>query len=130
MDTSPYANPPAPLLVDELRERLISSGITHGVNLRLVQTDEGALVHIMAVSIGNLGMLLVMLTDQAELGDLTSLSCRVTPGDAGGGTRPAGNTELNAGRYPGDKAVVFSFLKIRLPISDLTEAVRRLRERH
>ena len=84
METSPD-DPLVPLLVDELRELLISSGITHGVNLRLVQADDRVLIHIMAVSIGNLGMLLATLTDQAELGDLTSLSCRITPGDAGSG---------------------------------------------
>jgi len=127
METSPD-DPLVPLLIDELRELLISSGITHGVNLRLVHADDRVLIHIMAVSIGNLGMLLSTLTDQAELGDLTSLSCRITPGDAGGGPGQW-QYELNAGRYPGDKAIVFSS-KIRLPITDLTEVARRLRERH
>jgi hypothetical protein len=78
----------------------------------------------MAFSPGSVGVLLATLSDPAELADPNSLSCRITPGDDQ--SRPDWwQYEFISGRYPGDKAIMFS-AKIKLPVSDLPEMVRRL----
>jgi hypothetical protein len=95
------------------------------VNLRITREDRRALIHIMAVSTGSLGMLLAALSDPAELDDPDSLTRRITSGDQRSG--PAQwQYDLIAGRYPSDNAIVFS-AKITLPVGDLPEVVSRLR---
>jgi hypothetical protein len=79
----------------------------------------------MAFTLGNVGVLLAALSDPAELADPNSLSCRITPVTIRAG-RDRWQYELISGRYPGGTAIVFS-AKIKLPVSDLSEMVRRLR---
>lgn len=116
-----------PAMVAELRNLLIGGRLFEGINLHITQQDGWVQLHIMAVSIGSLGVLLATITDQAELGDLSSLSCRITPADR----RLAPDQwqyELIASRYPTDKSIVFA-AKIRFPVSDLAEVIHRLRQR-
>jgi hypothetical protein len=116
-----------PLLIEELRKLLIAGGLVQGVNLHVAWQDDQVLLHVMAVSIGSLGGLLAILSDQAELDDPASLSRRITPGE--GRSRPdRWQYELIASRYPIDQTIVFS-AKIHLPVSDLPEVVHRLRQR-
>ncbi len=79
----------------------------------------------MAVPAGSLGVLLATLSDSAELDDLNSLSCRITPADRRVGP-DLWQYELIACRYPADKSIVFA-AKIRLPAADLPEVISRLR---
>lgn len=111
-------------LIGELRGRLIGAGLTDGVNLVLRADEEVVQVHLMAVSLGRLGMLLATLSDLAELADPGSLSSRITPGSNDGGDG-RWQYELFAGRYPHSSEIVFSAL-IRLPASDLTAVLSRL----
>jgi hypothetical protein len=113
------------LMLSELRTALISSGLFQGINLRVTEQDDRALIHIMAVSTSSLGVLLATLTDATELDDPDSLSCRITPGDVRGGP-DQWQYELVASRYPGDHAIVIS-AKIRLPMADLPDVASRLR---
>lgn len=115
------------LLTGELRTLLTRKGLVEGVNLLLTQQDDWLLVQIMAVSIATLGVLLVSLSDSAELEDRGSLTRRITPGEA---RRMPDDWEyeLVATRYPINNTVVF-LAKIRLPVRDLTEVVTRLRRR-
>ena len=111
-------------LIGELRDRLIGSGLTEGVNL-LLRADDGLVqVHLMAVRLDRLGMLLVTLSDPAELADPGSLSSRVAPG-GNSGADGRWQYELIAGRYPHSGEVVFSAL-IRFPVSDLAAVLSRL----
>jgi len=82
----------------------------------------------MAVTTSSIGMLLATLSDPAELDDLNSLTCRITPAER----RAAPDLwqyELIASRYPTDKSIVFA-AQIRLPTVDLHEVINRLRRRH
>lgn len=110
--------------IGELRARLISTGLTEGVNLLLRTDDEMVQVHLMAVHLGRLGMLLAALSDPAELSDPRSLSSRITPG-GNDGADGRWKYELIAGRYPHGSDIVFSAL-IRLPASDLPAVLSRL----
>jgi hypothetical protein len=111
-------------LIGELRARLISTGLTEGVNLLLQADDEMVLVHLMAVHLGRLGLLLASLSDPAELSDPGSLSSRITPGDHDGADG-RWQYELTAGRYPHSSDIVFS-TQIRLPATDLPAVLSRL----
>ena|SRR5450432_3763047 len=111
-------------LIGELRDRLIGNGLTDGVNLVLRADHEVVQVHLMAVSLGRLGMLLATLSEPAELADPGSLSSRVTPG-GNSGADGRWQYELIAGRYPHSGEIVFSAL-IRLPASDLAAVLSRL----
>jgi hypothetical protein len=117
-----------PLLIEELRGLLTSGDLVEAVNLHITRQDGWLLLHVMAVSFGRLGLLLATLSDPAELADLNSLSCRVTPGD--NRTRPdQWQYELIVGRYSSDNDIVFS-VKVQLPIGDLPEVVSRMRQRN
>jgi len=120
-------DPIVPALTGELRNVLTSGGLFEGINLHITHQDGWVQLHIMAVSIGSLGVLLATISDQAELGDLTSLSCRITPADRLFAP-DQWQYELTACRYPTDMSIVFA-AKIRLPVSDLPEVIRRLRQR-
>ena len=113
-------------LVGDLRGILTRGGLgIDGVNLRVAEQDGWVLLHLMAVSTGSLGLMLAALSDHAELGDPGSLTCRITPADDR--SRPdQWQYELIAGRYPIDRSIVFS-AKVRMPLADLPEVVRRLR---
>jgi hypothetical protein len=115
-------------LTGELRKLLVSGLGIDGINLRVAEQDGWVLLHIMAVSTRSLGLMLAKLSDPTELDDPGSLSCRITPGDVR--RRPdQWQYELIPGRYPTDRTIVFS-VKIRVPRADLSEVVRRLRQRH
>jgi hypothetical protein len=116
---------PAPSLpIDELRKLLVRGGYFDGINLLVSSQDTWVQLHVMAVSMGKLGLLLASISDNAELDDRDSMSCRITP--AGDQSPDRWQYELIASRYPVDRTIVFS-AKIRLPASDLPEVVRRLR---
>jgi hypothetical protein len=120
-------DPIVPALVGELRNLLITGSLFESISLHITQRDGWVQLHIMAVSIGSLGVLLATISDQAKLGDLNSLSGRITPADC----RFAPDQrqyELIGSRYPTDKFIVFA-AKIRFPVSDLSEVIRRLRQR-
>lgn len=114
-------------LTGELHAMLTREGLVEGVNLLLTRQDDWLRVQIMAVSVKALGVLLASLSDAAELNDRSSLTRRITPGEA---RRTPGDWEyeLVATRYPIDNSIVF-LAKIRLPVRDLTEVVTRLRQR-
>jgi hypothetical protein len=128
MTAGPADDPMVPLLIEELRGLLTSENLVDAANLHMARQDGWLLLHIMAVSFGRLGLLLATLSDPAELADLNSLSCRITPGD--NRARPdQWQYELSVGRYSSNNDIVFS-VKIRLPIGDLPEVVSRQRERN
>ena len=77
----------------------------------------------MAVDLGRLGMLLVALSDVAELADPGSLSNRIASG-GNDGADGRWRHELIAGRYPHSSEIVFSAL-IRMPVSDLPAVLSR-----
>lgn len=121
-------DPIEPALIGELRSLLVGGGILEGINLRITEQDGWVQLHIMALSMGSLGVLLATLSDPAELDDPKSLTCRITPGDHRVGP-DLWQYELIASRYPTDKSLVFA-AKIRLPTADLPEVVSRLRQPH
>jgi len=125
--TSPD-DPMKPALIGELRNLLVGGGLLEGINLRITAQDGWVQLHIMAVSMGSLGVLLATLSDPAELDDPNSLTCRITPADHRVGP-DVWQYELIASRYPTDKSIVFA-TKIRLPAADLPEVISRLRQRH
>jgi hypothetical protein len=111
-------------LIGDLRARLIGEGLTDGVNL-LVRAHGGVVqVHLMAVSLGRLGVLLAALSDAAELPESGSLSNRLAPG-GNDGADGRWRYELIAGRYPHNGEIVFS-ARILLPASDVPEILSRL----
>jgi len=123
-----FNDPTEPALIAEVRDLLVGGGILEGIKLRISEQDGWVQLHIMAVSMGSLGVLLATISDSAELDDLNSLTCRITPADH----RDAPDLwqyELIASRYPTDKSIVFA-AKIRLPVADLPEVIRRLRLHH
>ena len=77
MTDSTHADSMTALMVGELRTALISSGLFEGINLHVTQQDDGAQIHIMAVSTSSLGVLLATLTDRL------AGRCRALPSDAG-----------------------------------------------
>jgi hypothetical protein len=114
-----------PLLAGELRGLLTRERLVDGADLLLTRQDDRLLIQIMAISTGTLGVLLASLSDPAELDDPGSLTRRITPGEMR--ERPdQWEYELVATRYPTDLSIVF-LAKVRLPVSDLTEVVSRLR---
>lgn len=121
-------DPIDPAQIRDLRNLLIGSGLLEGINLSVSEQDGWVQLHIMAVSTGILGVLLATLSDPAELDDLNSLTCRVTPADRRAG-RDLWQYDLIASRYPTDKSIVFA-AKIRFPAADLPEVISRLRQRH
>jgi hypothetical protein len=121
-------DPIEPALIEEFRNLLVGGGILEGINLLITEQDGWIQLHIMAVSVGSLGVLLATLSDRAELDDLNSLSCRITPADRRVGP-DLWQYELIATRYPTDKSIVFA-AKVRLPVADLPEVISRLRQPH
>jgi len=121
----PADDPMVPLLAGELRGLLTRERLVDGADLLLTRQDDRLLIQIMAISTGTLGVLLASLSDPAELDDPGSLTRRITPGEMR--ERPdQWEYELVATRYPTDLSIVF-LAKVRLPVSDLTEVVSRLR---
>jgi hypothetical protein len=118
-------DPMVPLLTDELYTLLTRDRLVEGVNLLLTRQDDRLVIQIMAVTTGTLGVLLASLSDPAELGDSSSLTCRITPGEVRRGPGEW-EYELVADRYPVDHSIVF-LAKVRLPIRDLPEVISRLR---
>lgn len=128
MTRTPLDDPIEPTLIGELRNLLVSGGLLESINLRINEQDGWVQLHVMAVSMSSVGVLLATLSDEAELDDLNSLSCRITPADHRVGPDPW-QYELITSRYPTDNSIVFA-AKIRLPAVDLPEVVSRLRKRH
>ena len=125
MPAVPADDPMVPLLAGELRGLLTRERLVDGADLLLTRQDDRLLIQIMAISTGTLGVLLASLSDPAELDDPGSLTRRITPGEMR--ERPdQWEYELVATRYPTDLSIVF-LAKVRLPVSDLTEVVSRLR---
>ena len=125
MTAAPADDPMVPMLTDELHELLTRERLVEGVNLLLTHQNDWLLIQIMAISTGRLGVLLASLSDPGELDDPGSLTRRITPGEMR--ERPdQWEYELVATRYPTDLSIVF-LAKVRLPVSDLTEVVSRLR---
>jgi hypothetical protein len=118
-------DPIDPGQIRDLRNLLVGGGLLEGINLHVSGQDGWVQLHIMAVRTGSLGVLLAILSDPAELDDLNSLSCRITPADRRVGL-DLWQYELIASRYPADKSIVFA-AKIRLPAADLPEVISRLR---
>jgi hypothetical protein len=125
--TSPD-DPIEPALLGELRNVLVGGGLLKGINLHISEQDGWAQLHIMAVSMGSLGLLLATLSDPAELDDPNSLTRRITPADHRVGP-DLWQYELIASRYPTDKSIVFA-AKICLPVADLPEVLSRLGASH
>lgn len=118
-------DPIDPGQIRDLRDLLVGGGLLEGINLHVSGQDGWVQLHVMAVPAGSLGVLLATLSDPAELEDLDSLSCRITPADRRVGL-DLWQYELIASRYPADKSIVFA-AKIRLPAADLPEVISRLR---
>ena len=121
-------NPTDPALIRELHNLLVGGGMFEGINLNVSEHDGRVQLHIMAVTTCSLGMLLATLSNPAELDDLNSLTCRITPADRRSG-KDLWQYELIASRYPTDKSIVFA-AKIRFTVADLPEVISRLGQRH
>jgi hypothetical protein len=122
-----HDDPIEPVLLGELRNLLVGGGLLEGINLHITEQDDWLQLHIMAVSMGSLGVLLAALSEPAELNDPNSLTCRITPGDHRV-RQDLWQYELIASRYPTDKSIVFA-AKIRLPAADIPEVISRLSHR-